>query len=88
MASESMAWTIGAVPWNWVQAMRYCLPRSGKASGRRIIQYFISSAGIDQPTRIVGMSSAAWVCPHRARKAQAVRPSERVKRFMLPSPRW
>src|SRR5215213_3561772 len=49
---------IGEVPWNCDHSILYFLPRSGKRSGRRIIQYFASSAGMVQPTRMVGTSCA------------------------------
>src|SRR5215217_6830643 len=49
---------IGEVPWNCDHSILYFLPKSGKRSGRRIIQYFASSAGMVQPTRMVGTSCA------------------------------
>src|SRR5690606_16505863 len=58
-APAFIACTICAVPWNWVHCTLYFLPRLGNCSGRFIIQYFASSAGTVQPTRIVGMVWAA-----------------------------
>ncbi len=76
------ACAIGEVPWNCDHSILYFLPRSGNSCGRRIIQYLDSSAGMVQPTRMVGMSCAIAGDVRRP----AARPTALMKPFHQRSP--
>src|SRR3954471_18551816 len=67
------ACVIGEVPWNCDHSILYPLPRLGNFSGRPIIQYFDSSAGMVQPTRIVSCALATDTHVPAASNAATIR---------------